>query len=104
MSDEIAEDILAGLREAREFLSGEKDFPKEQVHIPEEIDVARIREKLNMTQSEFSSVFGMSIRTLQGWEQGRRVPTGASRQFLTVLDKEPNAVLRALAAECSNGK
>ena len=51
-----------------------------------------------MNQSEFARYFGVSTRTVQQWEQGRRVPTGASRAFLTVIDKEPEAVRRALVS------
>ncbi|MDA1276694.1 MAG: helix-turn-helix domain-containing protein [Verrucomicrobia bacterium] len=68
-----------------------------KVHIPEEIDVRRIRKKVAMSQSEFAEHFGVSVRTVQDWEQGRRVPGGASRAFLIVIDREPEAVHRALA-------
>jgi putative transcriptional regulator len=64
--------------------------------VPPEIDVRRIRGKVSMSQSEFADHFGVSVRTIQDWEQGRRVPTGASRAFLIVIDREPEAVYRAL--------
>ena len=50
-----------------------------------------------MSQMEFAEHFGVSVRTVQDWEQGRRVPSGASRAFLMVIDREPEAVQRALA-------
>ncbi len=49
-----------------------------------------------MSQSEFSRAFGVSKRTLEHWEHGRRVPTGPARAFLTVIAREPDAVRRAL--------
>lgn len=69
-----------------------------KAHIPAEIDVRRIRKKASMSQSEFAAHFGVSVRTVQDWEQGRRVPGGASRAFLVVIDREPEAVHRALTA------
>jgi putative transcriptional regulator len=51
---------------------------------------------MHMTQKQFSRQFGLSARTLQDWEQGRRNPTGVSRVLLQVLAKEPDAVIRAL--------
>lgn len=66
------------------------------VHIPQEIDVKAIRTKLSMTQLEFASRFGFSIKTLQQWEQKQRVPEGPTRAYLLVIDRDPQAVQRAL--------
>jgi putative transcriptional regulator len=52
-----------------------------------------------MTQEDFADHFGVSLRTLQDWEQGRRIPSGAAKTFLTVIAKEPDAVRRALTLE-----
>ena len=65
-------------------------------HIPEEINVRRIRNKLGMSQKAFAEYFGVNLRTVQDWEQGRRAPSGPSRNFLFVIDKEPDAVRRVL--------
>jgi putative transcriptional regulator len=51
-----------------------------------------------MSQDEFARYFGVSKRTVQDWEQRRRRPSGPSRAFLVVIDREPEAVLRALSA------
>jgi putative transcriptional regulator len=67
-----------------------------RVHIPDEIDVARIRKKVGMSQSEFATQYGFSFRTVQQWEQGRAIPSGATRAYLLVIDREPEAVRRAL--------
>lgn len=96
---EVGESILRGLQEAVEFAEGKSDPKKYRVHIPDEINVQRIRNKLNMSQQEFADHFGFSKRTVQEWEQGRRVPSGATRSFLCVIDKEPEAVHRALTAD-----
>ena len=86
--------IIQGAKEALEFAKGKSNGSV--AHVPDEIDVASIRSKLNMSQTQFSSMFGLSSRTLQEWEQGRRTPTGASKVLLQVLSKEPDAVIRAL--------
>jgi putative transcriptional regulator len=94
---EVGESIIKGMAEALAFAKGEKT--NAVVHIPEEINVRRIRKKLKMSQSVFADYFGVNLRTVQDWEQGRRVPTGAAKNFLFVIDQEPDAVRRALVRE-----
>ncbi len=89
------ERILKSAKQALDFAEGKKGHGC-AVHIPEEINVRRIRKKLNMTQNAFAEYFGVNLRTVQDWEQGRRVPSGASKNFLFVIDQEPEAVRRAL--------
>jgi putative transcriptional regulator len=55
-----------------------------------------------MSQSHFAQYIGVSVRTIQEWEQGRVVPSGAARAFLTVIDREPDAVHRALLHPAPN--
>jgi putative transcriptional regulator len=57
-----------------------------------------IRERLGLSQSRFASIIGVSVRTLQNWEQGRREPEGPAKALLRVVDREPQAVLHALHA------
>jgi putative transcriptional regulator len=91
---EVSESIIKGMEEALAFAKGEKNGAV--VHIPEEINVRRIRKKLKMSQTVFANYFGVNVRTIQDWEQGRRMPTGAAKNFLFVIDQEPDAVRRAL--------
>ena len=93
MSD-IGESMIRGLTDALNFANGEENNCV--VHIPEEINVRRIRNKMQMTQDIFANTFGFSVRTLQDWEQGRRVPTGVSRNFLYIIDREPELVRNVL--------
>lgn len=76
---EVGESIIKGMEEALAFAKGEKTGAI--VHIPEEINVRRIHKKLNMSQAVFANYFGVNLRTVQDWEQGRRVPTGAAKIF-----------------------
>ena len=61
-------------------------------------NVKAIRERLGLTQSSFAALMGVSSRTLQNWEQGRREPEGPAKALLRVVDREPQAVLHALHA------
>lgn len=61
------------------------------------VDVKEIRTHLGLSQEQFAEYFGVSIRTIQEWEQHRRTPTATARNFLRVIAKEPKAVQRALA-------
>src|SRR5208282_4920261 len=86
--------MISSAQEALAFAQGESNAAI--VHIPDEIDTARIRKRINMSQSRFAAYIGVSVRTIQEWEQGRVVPSGAARAFLTVIDREPDAVRRGL--------
>jgi putative transcriptional regulator len=83
--------------EALAFAKGQEDHGC-VVHVPAEIDVRAIREKISLSQNEFAKLFGLSKRTLEHWEHGRRVPSGPARAFLTVIARESDAVRRALLA------
>jgi putative transcriptional regulator len=61
------------------------------------VDVRAIREKCGLTQAEFARRYGISPRSLQEWEQGRRQPEGAVRAYLLVIDRIPRAVETALS-------
>jgi putative transcriptional regulator len=61
-------------------------------------DVRAIRGKLDKSQEEFALMIGVSVATLQNWEQGRRRPEGPARALLRVAAKNPQAVAEALAS------
>ena len=61
-------------------------------------DVRAIRGKLEKSQEEFALMIGVSVATLQNWEQGRRRPEGPARALLRVAAKNPQAVAEALAS------
>lgn len=90
----IFEDMMKGLDEVESFLSGEKAGFK--VRVPAQVDVKAIRQRLNMTQARFSDAFGFSLDAVKHWEGGRRTPESSARAFLTVIARNPGAVIEAL--------
>jgi putative transcriptional regulator len=63
------------------------------------LDVKALRESLHKSQSEFARMIGVSLATLQNCEQGRRKPVGPAQALLRVVQLQPDAVLKALAAK-----
>ena len=59
-------------------------------------DIAATRRRLGLSQTEFAAWFGISPGTLRNWEQGRRVPEGPARILLRVIERDPDAVRRAI--------
>lgn len=88
--------ILQGAREAMEFAQGLANSDDFAVHAPAKVDVRSIRRKLGYSQARFAARYGFSIGRLRDWEQGRSPIDTPSRILLTVIDKEPDAIERAL--------
>lgn len=80
----IGLEVLQGLREIKRGEHGRV------INVPE---VASIREKTSLSQARFAQLLGVSVRTLQDWEQGRRAPSGAARTLLMVASKNPHVLL-----------
>lgn len=81
---DIGAEILQGIREIKRGEYGRV------INVP---DVAKTREKTGLSQKRFAQLLGVSIRTLQDWEQGRRAPSGAARTLLAIAAKNPQALL-----------
>lgn len=94
--------IMEGLDEVEAFL--EESREGFEVHIPEDVDVKAIRQRLHLSQPKFAETFGFSVGRVRDWEQKRFPIDAPSRVFLTVIDKEPAAVLRALSAASARQK
>ena len=88
--------IMAGVNDAVAIARGEADPATYRVHVPVEYDVRALRKRLHMTQAEFGSAFGFGMSRVRDWEQGRTRPDAAARAFLLVIEREPEAVRRAL--------
>ena len=81
---DIGAEILQGLREIKRGEVGRV------INVP---DVARVRRRTGLSQARFAQLLGVSVRTLQDWEQGRRAPSGAARTLLAIAAKNPQALL-----------
>ena len=92
----VGRQIIEGLKLVEKQVRGEIELPVRYVDVPDFVDVKVIREKSGLTQAEFARRYGISPRSLQEWEQGRRQPEGAVRAYLLVIDRDPRAVESAL--------
>ena len=89
--------LVAGLSEALAHARGEIELPSYTVTVPDRVDVAKLRQRLGLSQSAFAHAFGLNVTAIHAWEQGRRRPDRTARILLAVIAKEPAAVRRALA-------
>jgi putative transcriptional regulator len=79
----IGVEISQGIREIKRGEHGRV------VNIP---SVSSVRERTGLSQARFAELLGVSVRTLQEWEQGRRAPSGAARTLLLIAQKNPRAL------------
>ena len=96
MDDEDFKKLVKSVKQMGAIMRGE-DVPHRRT-VLSKINVKALRERTSLTQAEFSEMIGVSIRTLQNWEQGRREPEGPAKALLRVVEREPEAVLNALHA------
>lgn len=94
MNDDIFEKLIESVGQADDIQKG-KVNPARVTEFAEP-QVKAIRAKTGLTQTRFADVLGVSKRTLENWEQGRRQPTGPARALLKILDADPKHALEAL--------
>lgn len=92
----FGKDLIQSMQEALGHARGEENGTVLQAVDIENIDAKTIRVKLRLTQEQMALMLGTSLSGYRKWEQGQRQPSGAARALLKVMDKEPQAVLRAL--------
>ena len=90
---DIGAEILEGLRDVSAHQRGELQLRTHRIRPLNGKDAKRIRKKLGFSQSVFSALLGVSLRTLQEWEQMRREPRGPAQALLRVADRHPEALL-----------
>ena len=101
MKKRLFDELVESIRQAGKIHRGEEGPSRKFVFEPEA--VRAIREKLDKSQSEFAQMIGVSVATLQNWEQGRREPEGPARALLVVAAKAPGVVAKALASATRRG-
>ena len=96
MNDSDFQKLCESIKEAGEIKKGL--LKPSRTHVHADPDPKAIRERLDLSQSRFAAIIGVSVRTLQNWEQGHRKPEGPAKALLRVVDRDPEAVLHALHA------
>jgi putative transcriptional regulator len=84
-----------------ELLQAVRDIKSGRVGLVSTVEVsplASARLRIGLSQSEFAKMLGVSLRTLQEWEQGRRNPSGAAKSLITIAIKKPEILKELLAA------
>ena len=94
MDDQLFEELLASVSEAGQILAGRRK--PSRVFVLDAIDVRRIRQSLDLSQSQFAALIHVSVKTLRNWEQGVRAPGGAAAALLTAIKNDPRNVIAAL--------
>ncbi len=92
----LGKKLIAAAKEGIAIARGEADPKTYKVSVPASVDVKAVRRRLRLTQEEFAIRYNLTIARVRDWEQGRSVPDSAARAYLTVIEKEPEAVKRAL--------
>lgn len=87
----IGEELLQAVRDIKAGKVG-------RVSTVEVSPLASARQRIGLSQSEFARMIGVSLRTLQEWEQGRRKPSGAAKSLITIAIKDPETLQKLLAA------
>ena len=94
MEEKQFNELAESVREGMDIISGKKQ-PSRVFHFSS-LDIQKIRKQYNLSQQKFARLMGISVNTLQNWEQGRRKPTGTARVLLEVAANHPDALLDTL--------
>jgi putative transcriptional regulator len=91
MDEKRFDDLLSSIDEMKAHMRGEETDM--EISFVGEPDPRQIRDRMGLSQKDFAHVLGVSVKTLQNWEQGRRNPNGAAAKLLRVAEKYPEVLL-----------
>jgi putative transcriptional regulator len=94
MKKELFDELLQSVKEAAAIERG-RAKPSRTFEVKTANDVARVRNRLGLSQNKFARLLGISENTLQNWEQGRRKPAGPAKVLLKVAARHPQVLLEA---------
>jgi putative transcriptional regulator len=94
MDDKMFNELLESVKQAGRIHRGEEKPSRKFVF--DKIDVKAVREQIGLSQSKFATTIGVSVRTLQNWEQGHRHPQGPALALLTIFKNDPEHAIKAL--------
>jgi putative transcriptional regulator len=89
-------ELVESMQQMNEIVKGKRP-PSRRLEV-NAISVKKLRSKLGLSQPKFAALLHVDVGTLRNWEQGRREPTGPARALLTAISRDPEHVLKALAA------
>lgn len=95
MKEEDFNDLVESIKQASEIKQGQREPSRVFEFSP--MDIKEIRQRLGKSQREFAMMIGVSVGTLQNWEQGRRRPVGPARALLKIAAEHPDTVQAALS-------
>lgn len=96
MKEALFKELLQSVSEMKDIRTG-KAKPSRSFTFDTPSDVSKVRAKLGVTQPAFARLLGISEKTLQNWEQGRRKPTGPAKVLLKVAERHPKLLLQTVA-------
>jgi len=94
MDKNMFDELLNSVQEMDAIVKGEKEASR-RFDFPDP-EVKAIRERMGISQEKFAVILGVSKRTVENWEQGRRHPTGAARSLLRLVAADPQHAMQAL--------
>jgi putative transcriptional regulator len=93
----LRQDLIEAMEEVVAYRKGSRRLKTRVVKTPPRlVDVAAIRQRMQLSQRDFAHRFGFSVRAVQDWEQHRRTPEGSARILLKVIETRPEAVEEVL--------
>jgi putative transcriptional regulator len=94
MEEQLFNELVESIKQAGRIHRGEDEPSRVFAH--EDIDVKAVRNAAGLSQSRFALMIGVSVRTLQNWEQGHRHPQGPALALLTIFRNDPEHAIKAL--------
>lgn len=94
MDKMLFDQLVESVTQMGEIARGERAPSRE--HRIDSQQIKRIRQRTRLSQVKFARLIDVEVSTLRNWEQGRREPTGPAKALLTVIDRNPQAVIEAL--------
>ena len=88
---DIGQEILEGIQEIKAYKAGKINLRTRELKEPS--SPQEIRRNLNLSQSAFAGLMGVSLRTVQDWEQGRRQPSGPAKSLLRIAEQRPEVFM-----------
>lgn len=90
--------LVESAKQIARHMRSEIELPMKVVRVVPDVDVRAIREAQGLTREQFAERYGLQVRAIQEWEQGRRKPEPAVRAYMFVIKNQPAAVRKALSA------